>query len=265
MIDSLLLAGDSMEILVEPSLREARTSPSRPIERTAPGAVEEDPVDFAGALRRLTLRKALRRVSDAVSDLRATGSVRFMVGVLATNWHSGYDALRDIFGHVDVKPGDVLADVGCGKGRVVAFLSSTYPHNRVIGVEMESTALFAQQAFSGKPNVEIRHAMLEDAFPAEASIFFLYPPTDGLLPGILKRLIDRHATRDTLIVAKGAMGDLAEFAADPSWTVERIPPPSGFLQRLWSTHFIYGHDKRGPGYHYGLLLRKTVRPGRRAD
>lgn len=256
---SLLLAGDATEMMVDPDPREAPTPPPRHIERTPPPAEQEDRIDLAGALRRLTLRKAVRRVIDAAEDFRATGSVRFVAGLFATNWHSGYDALRDIFGHVDVEPGDVLVDVGCGKGRVVAFLASRYPKNRVIGVEMESTALFAKQAFSKSPNVEIRHAALEDAYPAEATLFFLYPPTDGLLPGILKRLIDEHATRDTLIVGKGAMGDLAEFMADPSWTIERIRPPSGFFRRLWSTHFIYGHDARGPTYHYGLLLRKTVR------
>lgn len=258
---SLLLAGDSTEIVLEPSPREDPSpGPFKQARSPRPGQAR---TDVAGALRRLTIRKVLRRLTDFAFDLRATRSPRFALGLFTTNWHSGHDALLDIFRRVDVRPGDVLADIGCGKGRVVAFLAARYPGRRVIGVEMDDTALFARQAFSDNPDIEIRHASLEDAFPREANIFFLFPPTDGDLPHMLKALIDEHARRDVLVVAKGAMGDLAEFQADPSWSIERIDPPDGVLARLASTHFIYGHHVRGPGYHYGLLLRKSVQAGGR--
>ena len=257
MLESQLLVGDSMEIALEPGLREGPSSGRSEQARSASSG--DAKIDVAGALRRLTVRKILRRLTDFAFDLRATRSPRFALGLFSTNWHSGYDALQDIFRHVEARPGDVFADIGCGKGRVVAFLAARYPKNRVIGVEMDQTALFAQQAFSNNPNIEIRHASLEHAFPREANIFFLFPPTDGDLVALLKALIDEHAERDTLIVAKGAMGDLAEFEADPTWTIERIPPPAGLLARLASTHFIYGHHARGLGYHYGLRLRKSAR------
>ncbi len=208
---------------------------------------------------RVTVRKVVRRLTDAWQDLRCTGSLDFTFALLAANWHSGHDVLRDVFRRVPVRDGDVIADIGCGLGRVVGFLAATFPKNRVIGIEMDDTALFARKAFAKNPRVEIRHAGLEDAFPEDATIFFLFPPTDGELPHKLKALVDRHAKRDILVVGKGAMGDLAEFAADESWSIERVAPPSGFFRRLLSTHFIYRHDTRGPGYCYGVILKKTVR------
>lgn len=208
---------------------------------------------------RVTLRKIVRRLADAWQDLRCTGSLELTLGLLVTNWHSGHDVLRDVFRRAPVRDTDVIADIGCGKGRVVAFLTDAFPRCRVIGIEMDDTALFAKKIFARNPRVEIRHAMLEDAFPEEATIFFLFPPTDGDLPHKLKALVDRHATRDTLVVAKGAMGDLAEFRADPSWTIQTVEAPTGFFRRLLNTHFIYHHDTRGPGYYYGVILQKTVR------
>lgn len=226
-----------------------------PVEREAPATG----LRMRELWGRVTVRKIARRLADAFEDLRCTGSLEFMLELLAANWHSGHDVLRDIFRRVDVGDDDVIADIGCGKGRVVAFLSHAFPRSRVIGIEMDDTALFAKKAFARNPRVEIRHATLEEAFPDEATVFFLFPPTDGDLPHILKALVDSRAKRDIRVVAKGAMGDLAEFEADDSWTIERVPPPSGLLRRFFSTHFIYQHDKRGPGYHYGLILQKTVR------
>lgn len=207
---------------------------------------------------RVTARKVLRRLFDAVLDLRASGSVELAAELFTANWHSGHDVLRDLFSRVPVRPDDVIVDVGCGKGRVIGFLSGEFPENRIIGVEVDETALFARRIFAKNPRIEIRHAMLDQDYPREGTVFFLFPPTDGELPDQLKALIDLHATRDTYVVAKGAMGDLAAFRADPTWSVEMVAPPEGFFARLFSTHFIYKHDQRGPGYLYGAILKKTV-------
>jgi SAM-dependent methyltransferase len=231
-----------MESKVEPSLRKSPQWGLR-----APEMLE-----------RVTLRKALRRLADAARDFACTGNLEFTFGLLEANWHSGHDALDDLFDRVPVQKGDVFADIGCGKGRVVGFLAARFPEHRIVGVEMDATALFAKRVFEKNPWIEIRHATLDDAFPADATIFYLFPPTDGDLPGKLKALIDERATRDVVVVAKGAMGDLSDFLEDESWSVERVPPPEGWLEQLFCTHFIYDHDKRGPDYHYGLILRKTV-------
>ena len=211
---------------------------------------------------RITVRKGLRRLIDTIRDLRASGSVEMAGQLLQANCHSGHDVLDDLFARVPVRPDDVLVDVGCGKGRVVAYLAMTFPENKVIGVEVSDAALFVRRIFAGNPRVEVRHAMLDQDYPVEGTVFFLFPPTDGELPEQLKALIDEHAKRDTTIVGKGAMGALAAFRADPTWSIEHVAPPEGALRRFLSTHFIYGHDRRGPGYHYGVILKKTVNANR---
>jgi SAM-dependent methyltransferase len=238
----------SVRSLNDPSLFGSVPPPSL----RAPG------VPLAPLHRRVTPQKALRRLFDAWHDLVSARSLRFAVRLLKTNWHSGHDALADLFRTITPGKDEAIVDIGCGLGRVVAFLSSRYPENRVIGIEADTTALFPKEIFAGNPHIEIRHGNFEALFPAEATVFYIYPPTEGDFLRRLKGLIDRSATRDTTVVAKGALGSLGYFRADPTWSVEPVPPPTSWLRRFTSTHFIYRHEKRGPGYHYGVILRKKV-------
>lgn len=92
------------------------------------------------------------------------------------------------------------------------FPRGDIPANRVIGVELEDEQVaLARRIFDRNPRVEIRGGDVENVFPSEATIFYVYPPSDGKLTFKLKALIDRHATGDTVLVARGALGDLASF------------------------------------------------------
>lgn len=257
----------------DPDVRPARASREtwRPSPETGIPGVDADSivggsVDPPLALGRITLRKVFRRAADAWSDFRCSGSAELTRALLQSKWHSGHDVLKDLFKRVEVRPDDVFADIGCGKGRVVAFLSRTFSANRVIGIELDDEALFAQRIFASRPLVEIRHGDFVEKFPDEATIFYIYPPTDGNLTSKLKAQIDLRAAsasshrpaRSITLVAGGALGDLSEFTSDPTWTVEHVAPPDGFLRQLVSTHFVYRHYERGPGYHYGVILRKSA-------
>lgn len=220
------------------------------------------PTDPPPPLReRLSVRKVVRRVLDLVQDLLFSRSFVFAARLATTSWHSGYDSLHALFRGVSLVEGEVVADIGCGLGRVVAFLSRRYAGHRVIGLEADDTALFAKRCLARSPLVEIRHGDFVERYPDEATLFYIYPPTEGDFLRRLKGLIDERATRDTTVVARGALGGLGYFRADPTWTVESVPAPKGWLQRLVSTHFIYEHERRGPGYHYGVILRKRVPEG----
>lgn len=211
------------------------------------------------ALReRLSARKVLRRVLDLVQDILFARSLAFAARLARTSWHSSYDILHVLFRSIRLKDGEVVADVGSGLGRVVAFLSRRFAGHEVIGLEADDTALFAKRAFAKNPLIDIRHGDFVEHYPREATLFYIYPPTEGDFLRRLKGLIDERATADTTVVARGALGGLGYFRADTSWTVESVPPPRGWLRRLLSTHFIYDHARRGAGYHYGVILRKTV-------
>jgi predicted RNA methylase len=85
-----------------------------------------------------------------------------------------------------VKPTDVLADIGSGKGRGVLLAASRYPFARVIGVEhderLHRRAKVNLEKWRG-PNlspVELVHAdALEWPLPADLSIVLLFNPFVG--------------------------------------------------------------------------------------
>ncbi|MFO0591840.1 MAG: class I SAM-dependent methyltransferase [Polyangiaceae bacterium] len=207
---------------------------------------------------RLAGRKVLRRVLDLIQDFLFTRSVAFALELARSSWHSGYDSLHVLFRSIRLQEGEIAVDIGSGLGRVVAFLSHRFRGHKVIGIEADKTALFAQRAFAKNPDVEIRYGDFIESYPNEATLFYIYPPTEGDFLRKLKGLVDERATKDTTVVARGALGGLGYFRQDPSWTVESVSPPEGALRRLVSTYFIYEHHRRGPGYHYGVILRKKV-------
>ncbi len=51
-----------------------------------------------------------------------------------------YDTYFKIFDHLELKPDDVVVDIGCGKGRVVC-VAATYCVKEVIGVDIDSHLL----------------------------------------------------------------------------------------------------------------------------
>ncbi len=88
-------------------------------------------------------------------------------------------ALRYIFRKYRICPDDVLVDVGCGKGRVIAWWLSRGYRNRIIGIELdEELALFAKHIFSEYDNVTIIHGDIIDSWPKDSNVFYLFNPFD---------------------------------------------------------------------------------------
>jgi predicted RNA methylase len=71
-----------------------------------------------------------------------------------------YHTYFSIFDRLSLKPGDVVADIGCGKGRVVC-IAATYPIKEAIGVEIDG-ALCALGEENGarmrQPHAPVRFA-----------------------------------------------------------------------------------------------------------
>jgi SAM-dependent methyltransferase len=111
---------------------------------------------------------------------------------------SGWLALRSALAPSEVRPEDVFADVGCGKGRVVYQAARFYPFRRVIGVELSSR--LSEQA---RANVERHRSRLRckeveivtaDALawdiPDELTFVYMFRPFTGTtFARMLERLI----------------------------------------------------------------------------
>lgn len=70
------------------------------------------------------------------TDLSSPGRYPGSYGIA----HTSFYVLDALFSHVEVKPDDVLVDVGCGYGRILNYWLHRYPDNRIIGIEIDRDA-----------------------------------------------------------------------------------------------------------------------------
>jgi len=76
-----------------------------------------------------------------------------------------YIILKEVFSHVRLESSDTLIDVGCGKGRVLAYLASIKCPCQLYGIERnEAVGKIAQEWATRYPNV---HIMIGDAFAVD--------------------------------------------------------------------------------------------------
>lgn len=121
-----------------------------------------------------------RKAHTALRDLRHGG---LLVGNLKSDHpdafdiqNSGYEVLDRIFaGHV--RRGDILADLGCGKGRVLNWWMDNYPVNRAFGLEIDEVVGTKTQRRLQRN--QFVHVLIGDAvmmLPSSASLLFLSNP-----------------------------------------------------------------------------------------
>ncbi|MGZ3408973.1 MAG: class I SAM-dependent methyltransferase [Xanthobacteraceae bacterium] len=146
------------------------------------------------------LSLAGRKISTALTDIRygailkGDGGTRFKhLGVTGTV-SSGYDVLPSLFAG-QVRPDDVLVDVGCGKGRVLNWWLEHYPRHKIYGIEIDpELAHEARQRLHKFPNVTILTGDACAVLPADASLLYLYNPFENF---IMQRFVDMMSERPT--------------------------------------------------------------------
>lgn len=93
-------------------------------------------------------------------------------------YHSDYDALKLIFDYCcSVNTGDILVDVGCGKGRVINYWLSRGLNNYMIGLELDpDIAAQTAKQFARWPNVSINAGDAIHNLPLTGTLFYFYNP-----------------------------------------------------------------------------------------
>ena len=132
-----------------------------------------------------TVRRLPKIVRNAVQDLRfgkpLGGTVKTRYAHLGAHdvGNADYDDLAILFGEADVRPDDVIVDVGCGKGRSLNWLLAHHPQNRLIGIEIDP-AICAQTAKRLRrfEQVAIRCGDATTMLPPEGTLFYLFNPFD---------------------------------------------------------------------------------------
>lgn len=140
-------------------------------------AVQKGPLDMLN----YSFHVVRNAVASAYIDLRYGGTIsrdRLHINDHRPNFnplmHTDWNVLRAIFGQVEIKPEDVLVDVGCGDGRVINFWLSRGLNNRMIGIEVDAdVAAATAKRYTRYPNIEI---ICGDAATTETNgtLFYVY-------------------------------------------------------------------------------------------
>lgn len=137
--------------------------------------------------------------------------------------NSDHLAIRQIFDG-RVRPEDVLVDVGCGPGRVIASWLHTYPGNRIIGIELNpSVAARAARRFRPYDRVSIIAGDAVENLPDMGTVFYLFNPFNAAgvarLEARLRAL--RASGRDFQVLYHNPK-HVDAFSDPASWVCEEV-------------------------------------------
>lgn len=181
-----------------------------------------------------TLKYSLHVVKNAVAsayiDVRFGGVLskdRLHINDHRPNFnplmHTEWRVLRAIFDRVEIKPDDVLVDVGCGDGRVINYWLSRKLQNKIIGIEIDETvAASTARRYAKHPNVQI---ICGDAaaLNIDGTIFYVY---NSFVGEPLRRFAQSLKGRSALIILYNHT-DMAPF---DGWNVEYLKSTRDELQ-----------------------------------
>ena len=188
------------------------------------------------------LRRLVAAAGNARRDLRY-GSV--LGGTIRTRFeeagafhvtNSEYGDLPSLFTAAEAGGEDVFVDVGCGKGRVLNWLLTTFPGSTIFGLELDpDVCRKTARRLRRFGNVTVLCGDATTMLPAEATLFYLFNPFDER---VMRRFID--TLRALPAPASGRPRRLvyynckyeALFRAQPGWVVRNIELPSHSQQSI---------------------------------
>ena len=176
------------------------------------------------------MRRSLRRYLDIGRNLaldlryrgflgRPEGSRFGDLGAHAVV-HTDVQVLAALFAN-SVEPGDVLVDVGCGKGRVIHFWLSRRLKNEIFGLELDpDIAARTQQRLRRFSNVTIFAGSAVETVPSDATLLYLSNPFDADVLAQFSRSVSERCPAATLFYYNPQHIDV--FLNDPEWVVENV-------------------------------------------
>jgi predicted RNA methylase len=97
-----------------------------------------------------------------------------------------YELLPIIANALDIRPGDLVYDLGCGDGRLLFYCAEKHPDARFVGIEHDLYLLlfmWMKILFERRKNITIRRGNIFEADFSNATRVYTY-----LLPGAMTRL-----------------------------------------------------------------------------
>ena len=141
---------------------------------------------------------------------------------------SDYAAMTKLFSLIEVRPEDVIVDIGCGQGRLFSFLLRNGLANRAIGIEVDrDIARTAARRFRRYQQIEIVQGNVLSHVPV-GTIYYLFNPfSEEILTAFLQRLekrliAEKSPTADRPIVVYYNCAHLDVFSRSGLWAIQRI-------------------------------------------
>ncbi len=138
-----------------------------------------------------------------------------MTGMQSTH----YVILKRVFSHVHIKPDDEFLDVGCGKGRVLAFLTKEKCPCKLNGIELNEVSYSIAEEWAKRyESVNVMHG---DAFKLDYdkyTILFLFRP---FLPQTFIEFLDKlesDLTHPITMIYLSDQGSVKTLKERPGWT-----------------------------------------------
>ena len=110
-----------------------------------------------------------------------------------------YGFIRRLLTHLHLTPDDIVADVGCGKGRVLCF-AQRYHMRRVVGIEADAELLdIAKKNLSichGATPVELIHVLAQEYDYSGVTAIVMHCPFDEATTELFCQRLDESMTRE---------------------------------------------------------------------
>ena len=162
-----------------------------------------------------------------------------------------YFVLDELLGYLTWDEHTHLLDVGCGTGRVLAYVVQAKLPGRVTGIELDPELAARARAWAA------RHASLEvltgsalDLDLSPYTGFYLFNPFDQ---GILQRFIEKlelEVTRPCTVIHMSDNGDTWRYVGRPGWTELASGSFQYFLNSRGYHVKVYDHPQHYTVWRY---------------
>ncbi len=165
----------------------------------------------------------LRYGGSCAGTLEPANHAEFGANIIQS---SDYTQLEMIFdrNRIEIRPSDVLVDVGCGKGRVFNFWLERGYRNRMVGLELnEDVAAAARQRLRRFPNVTILAGDAIANIPEDGTFFYVYNPfAEPIVRRFAEKLHAALVRKPEVRILYNNCRHIDVFQADPRWHIEFI-------------------------------------------